>query len=139
MEVIMKSLKITLDVIPSPKQRPRTVSKDGKSWTYTPQQTVEAEEAICWLMAASGYRDYFEAHVPLSLSATFYLKEPAKAKYDYPVSERSGDLDNYTKLVLDSLNELVFPDDSQICELHLRKVYDTKPRIELEIRELQER
>jgi len=48
---------------------------------------------------------------------------------------KSGDIDNRVKIVLDSMNDRLWVDDSQICELHIYR-HDDKhnPRIELEVR-----
>jgi len=41
------------------------------------------------------------------------------------------DLDNVAKAILDALNGVVYKDDSQICELFVKKMYCTKPRVEV--------
>lgn len=48
--------------------------------------------------------------------------------------QRSGDLDNYVKVALDSLNGVVWYDDKQIVEIHSYR-YDDKarPRVEVEV------
>jgi len=48
--------------------------------------------------------------------------------------KRKHDIDNYNKIVLDSLSGVIYEDDEQIQELHIYKYYDKKnPRIELNI------
>ena len=45
-------------------------------------------------------------------------------------TKRKCDIDNFNKLVLDSLTGIVYEDDSQIQELTLRKFYDKEnPRV----------
>lgn len=59
----------------------------------------------------------------LSVSVRFFFK-----------TKRRRDLDNQNKLVLDALTDIVYEDDSQICELHLYRDYDAvHPRIEIEL------
>jgi Holliday junction resolvase RusA-like endonuclease len=49
-------------------------------------------------------------------------------------TKRRADLDNFNKLSLDALTGIVYEDDSQIAELHLKRGYDkTRPRIEVGI------
>jgi len=52
-------------------------------------------------------------------------------------ARQTGDLDNFAKVTLDSLNGVAFQDDSQIAELHMWR-HDDKdnPRVEVEIRRL---
>lgn len=47
--------------------------------------------------------------------------------------QRRRDIDNVTKSILDSGNEVVYIDDSQIAELHIYKRYcKENPRVEVE-------
>lgn len=62
----------------------------------------------------------------VSLSITLYFG-----------TKRRSDLDNFNKLSLDALTGIVYEDDSQICELVLRRGYDKQnPRIEIEAKEV---
>lgn len=65
------------------------------------------------------------------------LKTPLKAVLAlWHGTKRLSDIDNFNKLVLDSLTGLVYEDDSQIIELAIRKRYDkANPRVEIEITE----
>ena len=50
---------------------------------------------------------------------------------------RKNDIDNFNKLLFDSLTGIVWVDDTQIQEMTVRKNYDKKePKIEIEIYEL---
>ena len=47
-------------------------------------------------------------------------------------TKRKADLDNFNKLWQDALSGIVYGDDSQIAELHLKRGYDKNlPRIEV--------
>lgn len=55
----------------------------------------------------------------------------------YHWDKRSRDIDNYCKLLLDSMNGILFIDDSQIQSIEINKYYDKKnPRIEVGIWEI---
>jgi Holliday junction resolvase RusA-like endonuclease len=47
------------------------------------------------------------------------------------------DWDNLGKLVSDSLNGLAYKDDSQIVEATAAKYYSDRPRVEIEITEVE--
>ena len=52
-------------------------------------------------------------------------------------NNRKNDIDNFQKILQDSMNGIIFDDDSQIQELTIRKNIDKKfSRIEVEIYEL---
>jgi Holliday junction resolvase RusA-like endonuclease len=46
------------------------------------------------------------------------------------------DLDNYCKLILDALNNIIWLDDAQIVEMTARKFYAEPPLTEIEIEEI---
>jgi len=51
-------------------------------------------------------------------------------------SHRKHDIDNYSKILLDSLSWIVWEDDNQIQKQTVEKFYDKeKPRIEIKIKE----
>lgn len=51
--------------------------------------------------------------------------------------KRKRDIDNYNKLLLDSLSWICYEDDSQIQIMEIRKLYSKEnPRIEVELNEL---
>lgn len=51
--------------------------------------------------------------------------------------QKSGDLDNRIKVVLDSLRGTAFDDDKQVVEIHARRFDDkSNPRVEVTIEEV---
>jgi Holliday junction resolvase RusA-like endonuclease len=51
-----------------------------------------------------------------------------------PASKHKRDLDNQNKIILESMTGIVWRDDCQIGDFHLRRHYDTdRRRIELAI------
>ena len=55
-----------------------------------------------------------------------------------PTSKQQGDIDNYLKAILDSLNKIGFEDDAQVCMVNgLQKLYGEKSKIILEIEEME--
>jgi crossover junction endodeoxyribonuclease RusA len=55
----------------------------------------------------------------------------------YQNDKRKRDIDNVLKVLLDAMNGIVYIDDSQIIELHIKKVCNTQiNKIEIEISEL---
>ncbi len=63
---------------------------------------------------------------PLSVKIEFYLKMPKKPKHAFPTK---GDLDNYTKAILDAGNKILWSDDRFIVDLSAQKQYSNDPRV----------
>lgn len=65
------------------------------------------------------------------------LMGPITARFTLYFSRKGKhDIDNFSKLLLDALTGVVWEDDSQIEELHIKKDFDrSNPRIEIEINE----
>lgn len=90
---------------PIPKGRPRR-GKNGH--TYTPARTIAAEKALAWEFKVACTR-------PTALPCCVRLQFRC-ATY------RRCDIDNLTKLVLDSGNGIVWVDDQQVVELHVELI-----------------
>jgi Holliday junction resolvase RusA-like endonuclease len=120
----MKTIRITIQTEPVAKGRPRTKFINGHALTYTPTATKEAEDFIK-LRLLRHQEDAFPPLVPVRLSCTFYR---TKSKY-LPKREilpfRRPDADNLLKLLLDSLDGILVPDDSQITTMNVRKRWST--------------
>jgi Holliday junction resolvase RusA-like endonuclease len=138
----MKTIEAIIYVVPTPKGRARVAVVGGHARAYTPAKTVKAENEIAYAIRQQCMNQgTFEAGVPLSLSATFFIEKPKSAskKVIYPV--KRPDLTNYLKLLEDAMNHFVYPDDSQIITIIAKKRYaenGTVPRIELRICEVLE-
>jgi crossover junction endodeoxyribonuclease RusA len=53
----------------------------------------------------------------------------------YQNDKRKRDIDNILKVLLDAMNNIIYIDDSQITELHIKKVCSTENnKIEIEIK-----
>jgi crossover junction endodeoxyribonuclease RusA len=103
---------------------PPPISANRYWRTYRNRVTVSAEAktyktAVGWIARAA-------IDEPLTGDVAVTLRVYRKAK--------RGDLDNYNKVLLDSLSGIAYTDDSQVTELHTYR-YDDKhnPRVEVEI------
>lgn len=125
-------MNITLKMDPVPKGRPR-MTRTGIA--YTPTKTKDAEKLIKALIAG---QPRFAPDVPLRVIVAFCFMRPKSSKKRlYP----PGDVDNYTKLLLDGLQgeNGIIPDDKQVVDLRAVKRYTeyTESRIEIIIEEIE--
>jgi Holliday junction resolvase RusA-like endonuclease len=65
---------------------------------------------------------YYPQYTPVCFEGTFYLKRPAKPHAWLP-SAKGSDLDKLTRAILDSLSEVAYYDDCQVCDIRVRKDY----------------
>lgn len=103
---------------PKAKARPR-VTKHG---TYTDKATLDAERNLAEQYAASGgpkFEGPIAVTIDFSNDEVLLSIEPCE---DYESRKLRGDIDNYTKLVLDALNRVAYDDDKQIVTLTIRKL-----------------
>jgi len=126
-------IQVTLWVEPTGKSRPRVMSKGGKTWAYTPKNTVKTEAFI--RESLMHLDKSFGVGVPLKLTAIFYRQKPKSAskKMVFPVTR--PDLDQYIKLLLDACQKYIFPDDAAIVSIEAYKRFGSPPRIKLIIEE----
>lgn len=116
---------------PMGKQRPRIVSKGRFSTAYTPKPTrdwtTSAQKQIRKLWTG----EPIPAGVPLALRLVSVHKRPQRLMRKKDPVERlwkatKPDSDNVAKIVMDSLNGLVWTDDAQVCELSVSQFYAAK-------------
>jgi Holliday junction resolvase RusA-like endonuclease len=118
-------IDVFIDIPPQPKERARVTFQNGKVHSYTPKKTEDAENYI--RASVMKYYNYFERDVPIYMEVTFYLPEPKRSKYDWPIA--GCDLDNLVKLLSDSITEKkdgtmgILKNDTQITTLLARKRY----------------
>ena len=105
---------------PVPKERPRTSLAGRKMRIYTPRATSQYEKLVGYaaLEAAKGH-SFFEE---IAISIKLFFKD-----------KRYGDLDNYTKSILDGLQGVIFENDKQVCELTVKRYHDKEERAEVKV------
>jgi crossover junction endodeoxyribonuclease RusA len=75
----------------------------------------------------------FEAHVPVELTLNFYFTKPKSAKRRAMTTKPDGS--KLLRAIEDALTGILFHDDSQVIESHVRKHYGGPERVEIEIKE----
>lgn len=132
------TIEIRLDGDPVGKGRPRFVRATGR--TYTPEKTASFEARLGW--AAQNVMTGFpllEGPVVLlvmvfkEIPASWSEKKRQKAILQYLQPTGKPDADNFLKLVMDSLNKIVWKDDAQVVDARVVKKYSERPRLEIAI------
>lgn len=121
---------------PKPKARPRVVrnAQTGFTQTYTPDATVNWEQAIGWQVkqALAHIHAFFPGELELPFARRvmvdmrFNIKRPASLpkKVEYPM--KGADIDNLVKCVLDGLQNVnVLTDDKIVTDIQARKRFVT--------------
>jgi Holliday junction resolvase RusA-like endonuclease len=119
-------LEIILAVEPVPKARPRF----GQGRAYTPERTASFETTVRWLMRQATLKQ--KLIIPalagnIAVDMTFWTRS------------ETSDWDNYAKAICDAGNKILWKDDRQIKEAHVRVLKITAsmlPHIELAAWEL---
>ncbi len=135
------ALTFHVDLDPVPKGRPRFSKVGGFVRSYTPKKTSDYEAQVKSIAQSAMTREPLET----PLAAFLYFRLPIPRSYPkkriaacLSGSERpikKPDLDNLAKSVLDALNGVVYLDDSQLVSLHITKVYDHNPGVDIMVRE----
>jgi len=98
---------ITVNVEPVPKGRPRVVRQAGRGVrTITPTRTVEFEHVVRLAAQAARPKDW-------ELEGFFRVEIVVRR------ARRAGDVDNFAKACLDSLNRVAWNDDAQVVSLEI--------------------
>jgi crossover junction endodeoxyribonuclease RusA len=73
------------------------------------------------------------AHVPLEMTLNFYFTKAKSCKHR--AMTKKPDASKLLRAIEDALTGILFYDDSQIIEIHVRKHYGGPDRVEIEVRE----
>jgi Holliday junction resolvase RusA-like endonuclease len=134
------TVTIELAGIPPAKGRPR-FTRGGIA--YTPAKTRANEAALRFAAqeAMSG-RPPLEGALAISITATFPVPVswPKHKRHAALMGEhhhtRRPDTDNLLKTI-DALNQVCWRDDAQIVRAEIIKLYGTRPRLTIEIKQIQ--
>ena len=125
---------------PKGKARHRT-TKSGH--TYTPKTTVDYENMVIrsYQMEYMG-RQLLEGELKATITAYYGIAKSIKGKKRAEREKniirptKKPDADNVAKIVLDSLNNVVYKDDAAIVELVVSKYWSNEPRVEVIIEQI---
>ena len=107
---------------PRAKGRPQFNRKTGSA--YTPKTTRNYEKQIAELYTGPMFeKGLLSVKLRFTVEGTEVQIEPVmhNPMVDGPLSKLTGDLDNYTKAILDALNGVAYTDDKQIVCLYVEK------------------
>lgn len=121
---IQMLIRFIVPGVPQAKQRARTVRDvrhEGRSRTYTPEETVTYEQVVGWAAKAAA-RGIQTIEGPVALRVVFSRVRPKRCEFAYPCGR--PDLDNFVKSIMDGINQAgIWRDDSQVVKLETAKVY----------------
>lgn len=131
--------EFTIPGKPTGKGRPR-FSRYGH--TYTPEQTTNYENLVkvCFKQAYPRAEPFpqkielcadIKAYYPIPASTSKIKKQKMKDGVYKPTVK--PDVDNVTKIILDSLNGIAYHDDAQIVVLRAEKLYSDEPHVDVMI------
>lgn len=127
---MLRTIRLEIPGIPVGKERPR-FTKRGHA--YTPDKTRKYEGRV----AAAFYdsrEKAFQKGTPIVVDVIARMpipKSTSKKKRLELLARKKmlkkPDIDNIVKAVLDGLNGLAFPDDSQVWKIYAYKIYAEEP------------
>lgn len=139
-------MKVSFTVLgePTAKGRPRFARAGNYVRTYTPEKTVLYENLIKTEYRIQCGTKRFDdgATLKMSINAFFTIpKSTSKKKKEQMLTNeirptKKPDMDNITKVIADSLNDIAYRDDVQIVSARIEKYYSEQPRVEITIEDI---
>ena len=138
-------LVFKIEGVPVPKGRPRFARRGNYVQTYTDKKTMSYEELVAFTAKqAMGSGKLINGPVEMFL----YIRLPVPKSYTKKATKdcleglvrptKKSDIDNYVKSLMDGMNGVVYEDDSQVVDLHVRKVYSEIPGVDVCVLEAHE-
>lgn len=112
---------------PKAKQRPRF---NGR-FAYTPKSTREYEAVVKAFISKAYEQAPISKEIPLGVDLAFNVPQLKKKVRDMPTV--GMDVDNAAKAILDAMNGIVYVDDSQVCDLNVKKRYASEGYVEIKV------
>lgn len=126
----MNAIIFTIPGVPVAKGRPKFARRGNFVTTYTPEKTasyenlvkVKAEEAM---LGKSLFEDAVWVGIALYVTppASWPQKKQRQALDGEIFPTSKPDIDNVLKGILDAMNDIVWNDDKQVCDVHVIKRY----------------
>lgn len=133
-----KCIELIIYGNPRPQLRPRFVRRGKFVGTYDPPESGNWKESIRW-QAIQQKVEILEG--ALFLDVWFWLQRPKSLPKKVKHAIKKPDLDNLVKAVKDALEGICYKNDSQFIDEFPHKRYavgNEKPRVEIEIRKIEE-
>lgn len=130
-----KRVDACLEIMPTPKGRPKFVVRGRFATVYTPKKTRDYEDklkAFFRNLVAKKIKQHrvseqYALNCPIIepcwVVLNIFLEKPKSVKRKYPTTK--PDIDNYIKAIFDSANKILWNDDSQVVSLIVRKNYSS--------------
>lgn len=131
-------MKLVYDVVPMGAVR---MTGRGKWVKDNAQRYLAYKDQIAWL-TKNQMKNKELITGPIAVNVLFLMPIPKswskkkKAEAEGQYHTKRPDTDNLIKGLFDSLNNLVWKDDNQVCKISAKKIYSSKPGIEIEIKQL---
>lgn len=130
---------------PRGKQRPRVVRQNGRTISFTPDQTVQYENLVRWCYKTAENSKRFPDDMPLKVIINAYYEIPksvSKKKRAQMITgeirpTKKPDADNIAKIICDALNGIAYRDDAQVVTCIIQKWYSEEPSVSVEIEEIE--
>jgi Holliday junction resolvase RusA-like endonuclease len=138
----MMQIHFQVEGDPKGKGRPRFSRVGNFTKVYTDKQTLSYEAMIAtFAKQAMGASEplktpvsvFLHVRLPIPQSYSKKRKEGCLSGLEMPC--KKPDIDNIAKTYLDAMNEVIFVDDTQVVELHVKKVYAEKPGVDVMVME----
>ena len=132
----LKSIKLSFIGEPVAKGAVKHVFARGKMHGFRPAKTSHAMDDLRAQLKPQLPAGWTPIQGAIRMRLVFSRTKPKSLskKIIYPTTR--SDIDNYIKLVLDSLNTVVFRDDAQIIEIYAKKEYSENPNTTVEVEEI---
>ena len=135
-------MQITIEGKPEPQLRPRATRIGNSIRLYDPKTTTDYKNLVKWTAKQQWKQKPLECPLVVELDIYRPIPKSTSKKRRKLKNERvirpvvKPDIDNYSKGILDSLNGIVYKDDSQVVSLIANKYYSDNPRVEIRVSKL---
>jgi len=128
-------LEIIIPGNPSAQKRHRH-RRNGHTWDPSKKDKKKVQQELLQVKPTEPIKGPVRVEIDLFIQTPESWSKVKQERHEGQYRPKKPDADNYSKLLLDAMNGMIYEDDNQVVDLQVKKFYSMKPCTVIGIEEI---